>query len=201
MRNSVLGFLACCMTVLNVGAHAEETVIDSSTKISFPKQVVFQEEGKDYTLEATGVATRKKLIIKVYSIAHYLQKDALKAGGDKMQTILSDDFAKQFTMKWVREVTSAQQQEGFQEALHKVLTQEQYKTLTKEIDTFLKFFNQNAAKGDEYVIRWIPGGHITVELNGKKAGEITNKALAEGVWNIWFGNTGVVNKNDLISLL
>jgi hypothetical protein len=186
---------------MHMGVQAEETITDSSTKLSFPKEVSFDYEGKSYKLEATGVATRKKLIIKVYSIAHYLQQEALKSGDDKMQAIMSDDFAKQFTMKWVRDVTSSQQRDGFQESLHKVFTKEQYVQLEKEISTFLNFFSQNAQKGDEYVIRWIPGGHIEVDLNGKKAGIITHKAFAEGVWNIWFGNTGVVNKNDLISLL
>lgn len=199
MRFSVYGLctlMSACL--LSVGLYAQDNIVDNSTHETFPKEVSFESNGKQYQLQATGVATRKKLIVKVYSIASYLQKGA--GGGDILQAILSDDNAKQLTMKWVRDVGVDKVQEAYKESFHKVFSGQEYAALAGDINQFLQFFNENAHAGDEYILRWLPGGYVEVLINGKKVGSLTNKEFAKGLWNIWFGPKSVVNRNDLVSL-
>ena len=197
MRLTLLSFLTLFCAC---SAYAENEVTDKSTGESFPATVSFNYEGKDYELDATGVSTRKKLIIKVYSVAHYLQKEAT-AGSDKLQTILSDLNAKQLSIKWVRQVPAEKVQEGYNESFKTAIPDPAYTQVQTAIKTYLSFFHQDVQKGDEHILRWIPGGTIEVVINGKTAGTIKDAEFAKGLWNIWFGNKSVVNRDALISLM
>lgn len=140
------------------------------------------------------------MIIKVYSVAHYLQKGAT-SGSDKLQTILSDLNAKQLTIKWVRQVPAEKVQDGYNESFKTAIQDPAYTQAQTAIKTYLAFFNQDVQKGDEHIIRWIPGGTIEVLINGKTAGTIKDAEFAKGLWNIWFGNKSVVNRDALMSLM
>lgn len=181
------------------GLLGENTIVDTSTKETFPSEVSFDQGGKHYDLEATGVATRKKLIIKVYSLASYLQKGAASTKDDRLAAILSDDNAKQLTMKWVRDVGPEQVKESYQEAFHKVFSEQAYAQQKNNIDDFLKIFLVGAKKGDIFILRWAPGGYVEALINGKTAGTVTNKEFAQGLWKIWFGDNSVVNRSNLLS--
>ncbi len=176
-----------------------QEITDSATGIAFPSEVSFDYEGKNFQLEATGVSTRKKLIIKVYSVAHYLQKKP-EGNQDRLQQILTDANAKQLTIKWVREVPVEKVQEGYEESLKSAIPEPAYTQLQAAIKTYIAFFNQGINKGDEHVIRWIPGGVIEVQINGKTVGTIKNAEFAKGLWNVWFGTKSVVNRDNLMSL-
>jgi hypothetical protein len=180
--------------------YAANEVSDKATGETFPAEVSFDYQGKNYQLEATGVSTRKKLIIKIYSVAHYLQK-GVASGRDKIQEIMSDANAKQLSIKWVHDVPVEKVRGGYEESLKTAILEPTYSKLQNEIRTYIDFFNQNVRKGDEHVIRWIPGGTIEVQINGKKVGTITNPEFARGLWNIWFGTKSVVNRDNLISLM
>lgn len=183
----------CC------GFLCAEDVRDSATGESFPKEVAFSHDGKDYQLECTGVATRKKLIVKVYSIASYLQKGA--AGADKFQLFAQDDYAKQLTIKYVHDVSAAKVTDAYLESFKNAFSPSDYDQQKKDIDTYIQFFNHDVKKGDQQVIRWLPGGYIEVSLNGQKVGDITNKALAKALWSIWFGDKSVVDRTKLTTLM
>lgn len=187
--------LFCAFTL-----YAENEVSDKATGAVFPAEISFDYEGKNYQLEATGVSTRKKLIVKVYSVAHYLQKGVV-AGKDKLQEIMNDANAKQLTIKWVRDVPASKVQEGYEESLKTAIPVPAYTQLQTPIKSYVSFFNQDVSKGDEHVIRWIPGGIIEVQIKGKTVGTITNPEFAKGLWNIWFGPKSVVNRDGLISLM
>jgi hypothetical protein len=194
MKSSLFGLLTLYACAFAAGAFAEETIVDKSTNISFPREVSFDFNGKHFQLEATGVATRKKFIVKVYSIASYLQKGA---AGDKLQAILSDDNAKQLTMKWARDATASQIQDAYKESFQKVFGS-QYAMVQNDIDSFIQLFNKGAVKGDEFVLRWIPGGDVEVLINGTKVGSMANPAFAKGLWLVWFGDKSPVDKNELL---
>lgn len=196
MKFKLFSFLAlCCAFTLN----AENEISDKATGEVFPAEISFNYQGKDYQLEATGVATRKKFFIKVYSVAHYLQKGAA-TGKDKLQEIMSDANAKQLTIKWVRAVSAAKIQDGYEESF-KTAIPDPDTQLQTAIKTYIAFFKQDAEKGDEHVIRWIPGGIIEVQIKGKTVGTLTNPEFAKGLWNIWFGPKSVVNRDNLMSLM
>lgn len=165
---------------------------------AFAKEVSFVAEGKTYDLQLTGTAVRKKFVVKVYDVGHYLEKGAVLSG-DKFEQILNDDKAKQLTMKWIRSVTAEQIQNGYKESFKAVLSPEEQTALNQDINTFIAFFNVGINKGGEQVLRWIPGGTIEFDMNGAKVGSIKNPAFAKGLWSIWFGPHSVVNRDNLVS--
>jgi len=191
---------SCLAIFCAFNLNAENEVIDKATGEAFPAEITFDYQGKNYQLDSTGVSTRKKLFIKVYSVAHYLQKGAA-AGKDKLQEIMSDSNAKQLTIKWVRGVPADKVQEGYEESFKTAIPEPAYTQLQSAIKTYIAFFNKDVEKGDEHVIRWIPGGVIEVQIKGKTAGTVTNPEFAKGLWNIWFGAKSVVNRDNLMSLM
>ena len=177
------------------GSSYAATIEDKATGQTFPSEVSFDYGGKDYTLEATGVATRKKFMFKVYSVASYLQEGG-NGQGDKIQQIMQPDSAKQLTLKWVRNVNAEKVQNGFRNSLEKVITDG---GLRGEVDKFVSFFNEDVKVGDEQVLRWVPGGTIVVIINGTEKGTIENQEFAKALWNVWFGKKSVVKRDDLTS--
>lgn len=192
---------AILISFLSIYSDAQANVIDKLTGEEFPSEVSFNHDGKDYRLKATGVATRKKFFVKVYSVAHYLQEGAAKANTDSVQDIMQDHVAKQLTMKWLRTVDPGKIQEGYQESFKNTLSEAEHAQLKNEIDQFVHFFNQEAKKGDVTIIRWIPKGYIEVLFNDQNVGSITNPNFAKALWGIWFGDKSVVDRNNLISLM
>lgn len=199
MKCYVLSALALTLSFFASPSYAANEVTDKSTGISFPEHVTFIVNDKEYQLQATGVATRKKLVIKVYSIASYLQ-DGVAAGQDKIQTILNDDYAKQLSIKWARDVPVAKIQEVYKESLGHSFPSASA-AVQSDINKFLSFYSQDAKKGDEHILRWAPGGIVEVSINGNKMGTISDVEFAKGLWSIWFGPHSVVDKDNLISLL
>ncbi len=190
---------ALCLAMLALFSLNGEEITDKSTGESFPKEVSFSAGGKDYKLDATGVSTRKKLIIKIYSVAHYLQ-NAENFKNNLLAAIMSNDNAKQLTIKWVRAVPKDKVTEAYQESFKTAIQDPAYTQLQPQIGTYLGFFNHDVQKGDTHILRWAPGGLIEVEINGTKVGTITNPEFAKGLWNIWFGQKSVVNRDALMSL-
>lgn len=189
--------ICCFCTIL---AQVWGDVKDNTTGDVFPSEVSIDHDGKTYHLDATGVATRKKFFVVVYSVAHYLQRDA-KTGEDKFQQILQDDAAKQLTIKWARNIPADKVQEGFMESFKKSLSPAELSKLQNNISQFVGFFNHEVNKGSETVIRWLPGGFVEVDVNGKLVGSFTNPEFAKGLWNIWFSQKGAVDRNQLTSLM
>lgn len=167
----------------------------------FPSQVTFEQGGKNYQLQESGVATRRKFMVKVYNVASYLENGIVTDKANAFDQILQDNKAKQLTLKWVHEASTAKVQEGYQETFKKVLSSDEYANMKSEIDTYLGFFNADVKVGDEQVIRWLPGGYLEVIINGKSVGNITNAAFAKEVFSIWFGPNSIVKREDLISMI
>lgn len=182
-----------CMTTL-----CAEEIKDVATGITFPAQVSFDYQGKTIDLTATGVATRKKFFVKVYSVASYLQKGT-KREGDRFTPFLQGDVAKQLTLKWVHEVPADKVQEGYRESLGKIFSSTQKDQLQKEIEQYLSFFGQSIKKGDEHILRSLPDGTVDVIINGQAVGSIHSKEFAQGLWGVWFGPDAVVNREKLVS--
>lgn len=191
-----LGFGALLSPILSA---EEDTIVDKTTGKVFPANVSFTSEGNNYNLDATGVSTRTKFFVKVYSVAHYLQKSTDVNSKNIFNQIFSDDKAKQLTLIWVRDVDSRTIKDGYMDTFKKVFSQEQQKELNGQIEQFLGFFNENAKINDRQVIRWIPGGIIEVDINGVKKGQVKSVDFAKAVWGIWLGAKSVVPRNQLVS--
>lgn len=172
------------MLFCSVASLISADVTEPETGISFPSQITFKEGGKDYQLDLTGTAVRKKLIVKVYAIASYLESP--KAGEDPNKQIFDPSKAKEIVMVWNRDVSPDKLQEGYREGFEKTATPEQLKQFQKEIDQVAALFNKEVHKNDTTKYRWIPGGPIQIYFNDQKAGEITNEQFMPVVWNLWF---------------
>lgn len=174
-------------------SHAD--LVDQSTRVSFPEEVSFDYQGKKYQLEATGVATRKKLFIKVYSVASYIEDPSKLKGADLFANIIDSNAAKELLIIWVRSVDQKRVQDGYRESLSKVIPAG---TLKEETEKYIGFFS-NVNHKDEHVIRWLPDGTVVVLINGQEKGSIKNEAFAKDLLSVWFGPNSVVNKSDLIT--
>lgn len=193
-----LGALFMCAACV---CPAQDTVRDPATGITFPKLVSVDIDGKDHPLQATGVATRKKLFVKVYSVAHYME-DAQKAPPEQAyEQILTAKKIKQLSLQFVRDVPVDKIQEGYRESFSKAFSATELGQFRPQIDQFLGFFDAPIKNGDTQTVQWFPDGKIVVEVNGTEKGTISNEGFARGLWSVWFGKSPVVNRKDLVSLL
>jgi Chalcone isomerase-like len=175
-------------------------ITDSSTGFSFPDKVTVKDGDESYKLEATGVATRKKFIIKVYSIAHYMEDPkSKKSAKSAINEVLKSNKAKQFTMTWARAVDNKKIRGAYEDAFKQVFSKSEEQNMKPEIKKFLGFFRSDSKKNDKYILQWLPDGKLIVKINGKKAGEIDNNDFAKAVWEIWFNPKSVVDRDDLVS--
>ncbi len=195
-------FLGCLflITFFAGASFAEEMIEDKVTGKTFPTDLSFEYEGDDYNLEATGVATRKKLFIKIYSAAHYMQNPEGLKKDDLYNEIINSNKAKQLTSKWVRGVDKARFAKGYLTSFEKAVSKEQFAQLEPTFNQFLTFFG-DVSKNDSQVIRSLPAGIIIVEINGIEKGKIQNKQFAKALWSIWFGPKSVLSRKRLISQL
>lgn len=184
-----------CLAFLQISAQEETQTAVLTT--DFPKEISFSHDNHEYHLSLTGVALRKKLIVKVYNVASYLQSDAPK--GDILNEIMQDSFAKQLTLKWVHDVDKNRVVNGYRESFENALSTTEKSQLQSEINQYLSFFQNDVKKGDVHVLRWLPGGYVEVLVNDQKVGSVTNPNFAKGLWSIWFGPKSVVNREQLIS--
>ena len=178
---------------------AQAAIKDSATGQSFPDTVSVSVNGADQSLEATGVSTRKKFFVKVYSVAHYMQDPKRGQGNAVFDEILNSDKPKQLFLKWVRTASGKKVQDGYKESFDKVVDRGLRQSVQSDINTYVGYFGRGVKEGDTHVMNWLPDGTIEVYINGNQVGTLNNKDFAKALWSIWFGNKSVVNRNQLIS--
>ncbi|ADI38611.1 chalcone isomerase family protein [Waddlia chondrophila] len=178
---------------------ANAAITDKSTGESFPDTETVKFNEKNHRLEATGISTRKKFFVKVYSVAHYMEDPQKGEGNAAFDAILNSDKPKQLFLKWVRSVSGKKVQDGYKESFDKVANREQRRDLQVDIDKYMSFFSRGVSEGDTHQLSWLPDGTIEVVINGNQVGIISNRDFAKTLWSIWFGPKSVVNRNDLIS--
>lgn len=189
--------LAAVFFTFSVPNSADAAITDSATGQSFPDTVTVSVDGKDTTLTGTGVSTRKKFFVKVYSVAHYMQ-DPKGSGNDLFDEILNSDKPKQLFLKWVRSASGKKVQDGYKESFDKVVSRGQ-SNVQSDVDKYIGFFSKGVTEGNTHQMNWLPDGTIEVYINGNQVGSIKNKDFAKALWEIWFGRKSVVNRNQLVS--
>lgn len=183
---------------MNNGLAAAETFKDPTSGVEFPSEVTVNEEGKDVTLSATGVDTRKKFFVKVYSIAHYMQ-DPIKGDKDELfAEIFTDGKPKQLTTKWIRGVDANKIRSEAMKSFQKIVPKDQLDQIQGDLDTYLGFYDADINAGDTHEVIWLPGGKVEVIVNGQKKGEITSDDFAKNLWSIWLGPKSIVNRDQMV---
>jgi hypothetical protein len=142
--------------------------------------------------------------VKVYAIGLHVADDALKgplaafkgrtATPEFHRQVVWGDFRKQLTLKFVRNVTKDQIQDAFREALV------QSGANSAQMEAFLAYFGDTNS-GQDYVLRWEPGGVLKTTVVGQERPAIADKNFAAAVFAIWLGDKPIQAsiKKDLVS--
>ena len=178
--------------------YAQENVKEPSTGKNFPGQVSFTHDGKNYTLTLTGVSVRKKLVFKVYGMAHYIESFTKGGSQEAFDAVMADGKAKQITMEFARDVDAAKIKETYEDSFKEHATREELKAIKPSLDQFLGYFTQDVKENDQFVLRWMPGGTIASTIIGQEKPPIADAAFARILWSIWFGEDSVVDRDDLV---
>ena len=177
---------------------AQEMVKEPSTEKSFPAEIKITYGGQDHALKLTGLTVRKKFIIKVYAVAHYMEGSLPAGMKEALQEVLTDGKAKQLTMDFSRDVTVEQIQGAYRDGFKENATAEELKAIQPVIDKFLAYFTREVKENDQFILRWLPGGVIIPIIAGEEKPPLVDKTFARVLWSIWFGDDSIVDRDKLI---
>ena len=141
-------------------------------------------------LLGTGVRTRTMLNVKVYAIGLYIDGPSytrlvsskggnVRPSPELYKELVWGDFGKRFDLRFVRDLSAAQIQGAFREALPAANK--------ARVDQFVGYFG-DIAKGGNAVIRWAPGGTLETTVAGAAKPPIADKEFAAAVFSIWLGD-------------
>jgi len=181
-------------------AGSEETVEEPSTKKMFPTGVEFDHGGQTYKLSLTGVGVRKKVVFKVYAIAHYMEVAEFADIYKAMDTALGDSYAKQITMDFARDVGVDKIQDAYRKGFEKNATDEEMEVIAPFVDVFVGYFTEDAKENDQYVLRWLPDGIVLTVVKGEERDPIENVTFAKVLWRIWLGEKSIVDPKKLVNM-
>jgi hypothetical protein len=197
-----LVIIAALGMVISQTGICQQTIKEPSTEKLFPAEVKVGQAGKEVTLKCTGVAVRKKLIFKVYGIAHYMQ-DPMNVNNpnDAFNTIFTDGKVKQIVMDFARDVDIAKIKEAYTDGFKEHTTAAEFQQLQPVINQFLGYFSKDVKENEKFILRWLPGGVITANIQGEEKQAITNGIFARALWSIWLGNDPIVDREKLIGFI
>lgn len=158
----------------------------------------FATKDGDTSLLGVGLRTKTFAKVRVYAIGLYVADSAIagplrsKAGTpDLYRELVNGDFKKVVVMKFLRDVSTNQIRDAFNESIKDVGGRSQ---------EWINYFT-DIRSGQECVISWVPGVGLTTNVAGADKPPINDKPLASAVFSIWLGDKPVQEdvKKDLVS--
>lgn len=195
----ILAFFALGALLISSRSSSQETAKEPSTGKSFPTVTQARHDGTDYLLGLTGLTVRKKFFFKVYGMAHYMQDPVRSGKSEAFAAIMSDGKAKQITMEFARDVDAAKIKEAYQDGFKEHATKDELKNIDPLINRFIAYFSKDVKENDTYILRWFPGGTIVAVIQGEEEPAITDVTFARTLWSIWFGESSIVDRDDLVA--
>ena len=135
-------------------------------------------------LPLNGAGIRKKLFIKLYVAALYVQT---KSSDEKQLLNMSQSLcmrlhiiSSKITSKKMIKAT----REGFEKS-----TQGNTAGIAEEIETFLAWLEQPIKKGDVFEFSSVPNNSTAVFKDNQILGRIDNQQLASALFRIWLGSS------------
>ena len=192
--------IVCACFFASTGVIAGDSlasVVEAETGVEFPSEIQFIQDSESYTLQLTGVTARQKWFFNVYAIANYLQKGEDTDDLDSKK-ILTDGLAKQITIQYVRNVSPNKITDALKEDFELNTTPSEYLEIEKYVEQMMNYFVRPVKKGEVFVMRWLSGGRVYLELNNKKLGNVKSELFARSLWAIWFGEHPVVDSEELM---
>lgn len=199
MKTRMLIAAVVILSLCTAALLAQESVKENSTGKSFPTSTTVAHGDKSLHLTLTGTAVRKKIVVKVYALAHYMQDPPTGNETDLYTAVLTDGKAKQLTMEFVREVGKDQIRGAYRDGFEENATKDELKGISPLVEQFLGYFTTDVKENDRFVIRWLPGGVIQAQVQGTEKPAIVNPVFARVLWSIWFGEDSIVDREDLVS--
>ena len=201
MKTTLFSVTLLLALLLTATSHllAQESVTEPSTGKIFPAEVKVQYGGTDYVLKVTGVAVRKKVVFKVYGMAHYMQDPAKGSSREAFAALLSEGKAKQIVMDFARDVDVGKIQDAYKDGFKEHASAEELKQIQPLIDRFIGYITKDIKVNDRYVLRWFPTGTVVAVLQGEEKPAIVNETFARTLWSIWLGEDSIVDRDALIA--
>ncbi len=192
MRTILVAALSASLAAPGLALAAEQ-VSEPASGVKFDASV------DGLSLLGTGLRTKTLLKVKVYAVGLYVDAQALAAYKGKpatpelYKTLVWGDFPREIRMKFIRDGIPAKTiRAAFEESLGA--------TDASLRGRFLSYF-ADVKTGDEYVLRWAPGGTLETTVAGQARAPITDKAFAAAVFAIWLGDKPIQEdiKRGLVS--
>jgi hypothetical protein len=183
--------------LFSLPATASDDVIKEAGR-EFPDKITFSHDGTDYELTAAGQATRKKVIVKVYAIVHYMDASDFDDDAAALEAALSGEHAMQLTMQFCRDVEGLKIQNAYRESFEKHASETELEEIEILMSQFIDYFADDAKKDELFILRSLPGGILLTSVRGEDMPAIENSTLASVVWRFWLAKGSIVDRDDLI---
>jgi len=187
------------LILLTAAAAAQESVQEPSTGKSFPVAVKYTRNGTEYPMSLTGVAVRKKLVFKVYGMAHYAQDPVKAPKEEALGAMLVDGKARQITMDFARDVDAGKIRDAYMDGFRENATADEFKSIQPLVDQFVGFFAKEVKENQQFIVRWLPGGIVVATVAGEEKPPIASPLFARVLWSIWLGKDSIVDRDDLVA--
>lgn len=189
------GFLAAALLGLCASAIADDSAVTvGSTRYS--TSIAVQSGGKPLRFKLTGTAMRTKWTFSVYSIASYVQEDAVVR---TPEALASAAVPKKLCLTFERAIASADLARSFREA---VAMNHPAPAFKAELDALAQYFEAHpVTQGKSIWLSSEPGAGFHCQLVGAPALTLPNDKFAQAVWEVYLGpkNLGAAIKTGLTS--
>jgi hypothetical protein len=146
----------------------------------------------DKTLKLNGAGVRRKMIVRVYVCALYLEANSTDAAA-----IIASGEAKSMRLRMMRAVEgpkiSGAITEGFENNSASSMS-----ALRPRLQQLAKMI-PDVKEGDEIALTWIPDQGTVVNVRGKDNGTIEGRDFADALFSVWLGANPV--QDDLKAAL
>lgn len=184
MKRFITGTILLCILCLKADEKVDGYI--------FPDKV---KAGK-IELVFNGGGTRKKMFVKIYNSALYLET---KQHDDKAVTYADKPMA--VIMHFEYSLVSKEKIISVWNECFKNVTNGKVAPIKKEIDLFCQFFaKEDVKKGDVFELIYTSKNGLKVIKNSKNLGSVKGLPFKKALFSVWFGDKPIQNdlKNTML---
>jgi hypothetical protein len=190
--------LVAALAVIPAALALGETVAVDGSDTSYETKIEPTVGGKAVKMSLTGVALRKRLVFKVYTIGSYVE---CGNGARSAEDLAAADVPKQLHLVMERDVGGVEMAEAVEKAIHKSRGDDAFRAELKSLHETMKAMELK--KGDNIRLTNVPKKGIVCDVAGKKQLAIENADFSRAVWEIYLGKKNIDDdiKKALVSRL
>jgi len=161
--------------------------------ISFPVNGTIEGSGSSSPAVLTGTGIRTKFFFKIYAGAHYIE-EGLTPPDDPYDWLVKGQFRKKCIMHFLMGIPRDRMRNEFKTNIEKNLTEKELAEVESEFNRLLSFFSEDAARGSEIIVSWVPDTGMIVYADDHYLGTVKSELMMEAVWSFWFGPKPISGK-------